>query len=90
LHSIDGMLTTASGPVSPEAFLSFVRRAARDRWVETGRMKRSDRNGGPGLPPQSELDDAHGQRPAAPPPAASAPAAPLDPQTNVAIPRSGR
>jgi len=84
------LLTTASGPVNPEAFLSFVRRAAHERWIETGRMKRADRKGGPSLPPQSEPDDAHGQQPAAPPPAANPQTAPLDPNTNVALPRSGR
>jgi hypothetical protein len=41
------LLTTASGPVNPDAFLSFVRRAVQDRWIESGRMTRAVRKGGP-------------------------------------------
>ena len=29
------LLTTASGPLNPDAFLSFVRRAVQERWIET-------------------------------------------------------
>ncbi len=32
------MLATASGTVHPDTLLSFVRRAVKDRWVETGRL----------------------------------------------------
>lgn len=47
--SIDGsldktdseMLKTTRGSVSAETFLSFVRRAVKDRWIETGRLRRA-------------------------------------------------
>ena len=84
------LLTTAAGPVNPDTFLSFVRRAAQDRWVETGRMRQVGRKGVPSLPPQSEPDDAHGQSRVAPPAAPNPLTAPLDPNSNVALPRSGR
>ena len=35
------LLTTASGPLNPDAFLSFVRRAVKERWVESKRMTRT-------------------------------------------------
>ena len=35
------LLATTEGPVSAEAFLSFVRRAVNDRWIETRRMHRA-------------------------------------------------
>lgn len=35
------MLQTTHGAVSAEAFLSFVRRAVNDRWIETGRLRRA-------------------------------------------------
>ena len=36
-------LLASEGAVNPEAFLSLVRRAVKERWVETGRMARSAR-----------------------------------------------
>jgi hypothetical protein len=39
------LLTTASGPMNPDAFLSFVRRAVRERWVEDERLTRTDKHG---------------------------------------------
>jgi hypothetical protein len=77
------LLTTAGGPVNPDAFLSFVRRAVQDHWVESGRMTRVDRKGGLQLPPPS---GAHGEAPAAQPPAPNPQAALLDPKTNIALP----
>ena len=35
------MLATSHGPVSVEAFLSFVRRAVNGRWIESGRLRRA-------------------------------------------------
>jgi len=51
------LLATASGPLNPDAFLSFVRRAVRERWTETERMSRTDRPRGPRMPPPSEAGD---------------------------------
>jgi hypothetical protein len=81
------LLTTASGPLNPDAFLSFVRRAVRERWTETERMTRTDRPGGPRIPPPSEAGDAQTQTPAEQP-AAAPQAAPLDPTANIGAPRS--
>ena len=39
----DRGLLMSDGAANPEAFLSFVRRAVRGRWVETGRMTKMDR-----------------------------------------------
>ena len=55
------LLTTASGPMNPEAFLSFVRRAVRERWTETERMTRTGKRGGPQLAPPSEIGDGTDQ-----------------------------
>ena len=53
------LLTTASGPLNPDAFLSFVRRAVQERWVESDRMNRTDRPVGPRILPRSDPGDAH-------------------------------
>ncbi len=82
------LLTTASGPLNPDAFLSFVRRAVQERWVERSRMTRSDRRDGSRIPPQSDPGDAHDRTPAAPAPAG--PPIEQDPDANPALPRSGR
>src|SRR6185436_1895680 len=37
------LLTTAGGPVNPDAFLSFVRRAVGEHWIENGRMTHAGR-----------------------------------------------
>jgi len=84
------LLTTAGGPVNPDAFLSFVRRAVQDHWIENGRMTRPDRPGGPRIPPPSDAGNVQGQSPAAQPPAPKPQTAPLDPRANVALPRSDR
>jgi hypothetical protein len=84
------LLTTAAGPFNPDAFLSFVRRAVEERWIENGRMTYADGRGGPRIPPKSDPDDARGRTPAAQTPAPHPQTPLLDPSTNVALPRSGR
>lgn len=37
------LLATRSGVLNPDEFLSFLRRAVRGRWVETGRLEKSPR-----------------------------------------------
>jgi hypothetical protein len=39
------------GAANPDTFLSFLRRAVQDRWVETGRLSLADRRGVPSAPP---------------------------------------
>lgn len=39
------LLATDSGAVNPDAFLSFVRRAVEERWVETGRLASREKGG---------------------------------------------
>ena len=82
------LLTNASGPLNPEAFLSFVRRAVQDRWIETGRMTRTHKPGARTLPPPSDPEDANPQPPAPTTPAPQT--APLDPKTDATFPRTGR
>ena len=82
------LLATNGGPMNPDAFLSFVRRAVHGRWTETERMTRTDRRGGPRMLPRSELDDTQTQGPAEKP--ASPRTAPLHPEADLAAPRSGR
>jgi hypothetical protein len=84
------LLTTASGPVNPDAFLSFVRRAVKEHWVESERMTRTDRHDGPRMPPPSEPRDTRGQMTAVPTAAPKPQTAPLDPKTNSGLPGSGR
>ena len=83
------LLTTASGPLNPDAFLSFVRRAVQERWVETERMTRTDRLAVRGFrrPPSraTHTSDAGGAAGHAEPQTAL-----LDPNANIALPRSGR
>ena len=81
------LLTTAAGPLNPDAFLAFVRRAVEERWMENGRMTRADRPGGPQTPPRPDPGDGQRQTPAGKP---KAPNAPLDENANPAFPRSGR
>ncbi len=83
------LLTTASGPLNPDAFLSFVRRAVNERWTETERITRTDRPGGPRIPPPAEADEAHAQTPSKAPATAVPASAPLDPKY-AASPRSHR
>jgi hypothetical protein len=75
----------SGGAANPETFLTLVRRAVRERWVETGRLSRVGANGVPPTPPPSEPNDPHGERSAAKPPATKAPPAPLDPNDNSAL-----
>jgi hypothetical protein len=84
------LLTTASGPLNPDAFLSFVRRAVRERWTETELMTRTDRPRGPRIPPLPEVVDAQMQTPAEPLFTPNSPAAPLDPNACIAPPRPRR
>jgi hypothetical protein len=79
------LLTTASGPVNPDAFLSFVRRAVQERWVENDRMSLTGRRGGRQVPPPSEPG---GETPAEPP--AAPISTPLDPNATTALPTAGR
>jgi hypothetical protein len=74
------LLTTASGALNPDAFLSFVRRAVQGRWLETNRITRSDRTDGPRIPPPSEPEGLRTPTPAEAPAAV----APLDPNALIA------
>jgi hypothetical protein len=84
------LLTTAAGPLNPDVFLSFVRRAVEERWIENGRMTGADRPGGPRMPPRPDPGDAQHQTPAGKPTAPNPQTAPPDPNANIALPRSGR
>lgn len=82
------LLATEIGAVNPESFLSFVRRAVKDRWVETGRLRRTD-----GAPPRSRVqpessgvDQTQERRDDAP---ESSPP-PEAPDANRVLPRSGQ
>jgi hypothetical protein len=81
------LLTTTSGPVNPDAFLSFVRRAVQEHWVESDRMNLTGRHD-VRIPPPSEPDDTSNYTPAEPPAAPNA--TPLDPNANPAFPKVGR
>jgi len=51
----DARMMVDGGAANPDTFLSFLRRAVQDRWVETGRLSLSDRRGVPSPePPPSE------------------------------------
>lgn len=84
------LLTTAAGPLNPDAFLSFVRRAVEERWIENGRMTHAKGRGGPRTPPRSDPGDAQRPTPAGKPDAPNAPTAPLDPNASIALPKGGR
>jgi hypothetical protein len=84
------LLTSASGPLNPDAFLSFVRRAVKERWVESERMTRTDGHVGSRIPPASDPGGAHGLTPAAQPSAPSAQPAPRKPEEILPLPGSGR
>ena len=84
------LLTTVSGPLNPDAFLSFVRRAVQERWIENRRMRHADGRIDARIPPQSEPADAHDQTPAEQPAPENPPMQPHDPNANRALPRSGR
>jgi len=84
------LLATASGPMNPDAFLSFVRRAVRERWIEDELLTRTDKHGGRVLAPPSELGDADDQTPAEPQFTPNTPSVLQDPNACLLIPRSGR
>jgi hypothetical protein len=84
------LLATASGPMNPDAFLSFVRRAVRERWVETEVMTRTDKRGGRMVVPPSELGDANDQTPTEPSFTPNSQTVLQDPNACLALPRSGR
>jgi hypothetical protein len=81
-------MMAVGGAANPDTFLSFVRRAVHERWVETGRMSHADGRRGPQTMPRSEADSSRGQ--AHEPPASNPLTAPLDPTTNSALPGSPR
>jgi hypothetical protein len=82
------LLATASGPLNPDAFLSFVRRAVQEHWVESDRMIRTDRHDRPKMPPPPEPVDANGQTPTQPPSVPATPAVLRDPNASSALPGS--
>jgi hypothetical protein len=85
------LLTTESGPLNPDAFLSFVRRAVHERWIESNRMTRTDRRVGPGIPLPADPGGARDRTPAQEPPARRDPRTdPLPPNASVALPGPGR
>src|SRR5262245_44867932 len=83
-------MMTSTGAVNPDAFLSFVRRAVHERWVETGRMSRADERGHPRNPPQPDRADSRVQPGAEPSPAPAAKNESIDPNANNALGRTGR
>jgi hypothetical protein len=85
----DTRMMVDGGPANPDTFLSFLRRAVQDRWVETGRLSRSDRRGVPSPPPPpSEPNGPPGQVTLAKPGAPSPQVVPLPPTANTATPGS--
>ena len=74
----------SGGVANPETFLTLVRRAVRERWVETGRLSRVGANGVSRTPPPSEPNDPSGVRSTATSPvkAPRAPQTSLDPKDN--------
>lgn len=86
----DKRMMAVGGPANPDAFLSFLRRAVQERWVESGRLGYTDGRGAARVPPRSQPNDDRGQRPTAAPASPEAPTPPLDPNANISIPRSGR
>jgi hypothetical protein len=85
----DKRMMLDEGPANPDTFLSFLRRAVRERWVETGTLSYADGRVGSRVPPRSEPNDGGGQRSNSTPKSANAPQQ-LDPSHNVAIPGSSR
>ena len=75
----DTRMIVDGGPANPDTFLSFLRRAVQDRWVETGKLSLSERRGVPSPPPPPSepnvpLDEA----------APANPGKPLPPTSNTA------
>lgn len=82
-------MMASDGPAHPDTFLTFLRRAVRERWVETGKLTRSDKRRGPKDPPPSEPNGAHGKS-SRDPGAGNPHVQPLHPTSDVAIPGAGR
>jgi hypothetical protein len=82
------LMAANSGPMNPDAFLSFVRRAVRERWIEDERLTRTDGRGGPRVAPPSEPGDAGDHSQAQPLFTPNAPVALRDPNACLALPGS--
>ena len=82
----DTRMLVDGGPANPDTFLSFLRRAVQDRWVETGKLSLPGRPGVPSPPPPP----SEPQAPAPPNPGTPSPQiGPLPPTENTATPGSG-
>ena len=55
-NTSDQRMMKVGGPANPATFLSFVRRAVRERWLESGRISRADEHGVVHEPSQSNAD----------------------------------
>jgi hypothetical protein len=77
-------MMSIGGAANPDTFLSFVRRAVRDRWIETGRMSLADGRSLPRNPPRPEANDPHA-RPSGPQSPAPPATQTLDPNANNAL-----
>ena len=82
----DTRMLVDGGPANPDTFLSFLRRAVQDRWVETGKLSLSGRLGVPSPPPPPS--EPHAPAPANPG-TPSPQVVPLPPTENTATPGSG-
>jgi len=79
------------GAANPDTFLSFLRRAVQDRWVETGRLSLSDRRGVPSAPPPpSEPNAPTGQVTLTKPGTPSPQVVPLPPTADTTTAGSGQ
>ena len=82
----DMRMLVDGGPANPDTFLSFLRRAVQDRWVETGKLALPGRLGVPSPPPPpSEPNAPVPANPDTPSPQV----VPLPPTENTATPGSG-
>jgi len=85
----DARMMAVDGPANPETFLSFLRRAVSEHWVETGKLARADGRRDPGITlPTEPVGVSASPRSKAP---AATPQAPTqDPNANNAIPGGKR
>jgi hypothetical protein len=83
----DTRMLVDGGPANPDTFLSFLRRAVQDRWVETGKLSLPGRLGVPSPPPPPS--EPHAPAPANPG-TPSPQIVPLPPTENTATPGSGQ
>jgi hypothetical protein len=97
VHLDNGLATSAEkrmmdtgGPANPDTFLSFVRRAVHERWIETGRMKRASSRVIAPEPPPSDVVNGQDQPSGAKPPATEPTIQPQDPNANNAIAGAGK